>query len=289
MQKPGYHLYVEGAYTVNDLRSKNVLTKFSPFGTCYAVHGCSERTIVFIHGVGMNQHVWQSQIDYFSKDYTVIVYDMLGHGNSPMPSEDVQLVDYSNQLMDLVEHLGIREFNLVGHSVGALISVEFALQNPDKISDLVPINIVYKRDDLQSQNVLARANQVLELEQITSIDATLDRWFSNKTDKSSLNRIAVIRDYLSKVNPIGYGRTYKMFAQSDKGFVGRLDDLKAPTLYLTGDDDPNSTSWMSQQMADESPRGEFRSLAHEAHMMAYISPGKVNSVIEEFISNSHEG
>ncbi len=238
--------------------------------------------IVFIHGVGMNQQVWQPQIDYFSKNHTVVVYDMLGHGDSPMPVEDAYLMDYSNQLVELLEHLDIGQAILVGHSTGALISVEFTLQNPGKVLGLIPLNIVYKRDTQQSQNVLARANQVLEQEQLIDIDITLDRWFLNKTDQASLNKIAIIRDYLSQVNPVGYGRTYKMFAQSDKVFVGRLGHLQAPALYLTGEDDPNSTSWMSQQMARETPNGQAISIANEAHMMAYISPEKVNPIIDRF-------
>ena len=278
-----------GAYTVNDLSSENILNKFTPQGTCYTVHGCAEQTIVFIHGVGMNQHIWQSQIDYFSKNYTVVVYDMLGHGHSPVPPEDAQLVDYADQLVELVEHLGISKLVLVGHSTGALISVEFALQNSDKVLALLPINIVYNRDAQQSQNVLARANLVLEKERISGIDVTLDRWFSKKKDPTSLKKIAVIREYLSQVNPVGYGRTYKMFAQSDKVFIGRLGKLQVPVLYLTGGDDPNSTSWMSEQMAQESPQGEVNSIADEAHMMAYISPETVNPIIEEFlVRNSHK-
>ena len=268
-------------YALKDLRQSNQLN-FTPAGTCYSVFGDAESVIIFIHGVGMNQRVWQPQIDHFSKDHTVVVYDMLGHGDSPMPVEDVQLTDYSSQLSELLEYLDISQAILVGHSTGALISIEFTLDNPDKVLGLVPLIIVYKRDDQQSHNVLARANQVLEREQITGIDTTLDRWFSNKTDQSSLNKIKIIRDYLSRVNPIGYGRTYKMFAQSDKVFAGRLDQLQAPVLYLTGDDDPNSTPWMSRQMAQETPNGQAISIAYEAHMMAYISPEKVNPIIDRF-------
>ncbi len=249
----------------------------------YSLYGQGDTTLVFIHGVGMNQYVWQPQIDYFSDTYRIVVYDLLGHGGSPMPSEDASLEEYSDQLAALLEHLGINDVSLIGHSTGALISIEFTLRYPDKVTRLIPLNIVYKRDDQQSRSVLARANQVLEQEQITGIDTTLDRWFSNKTDQSSLERIAVIRDYLSQVNPVGYGRTYKMFAQSDKVFVGRLDQLDVPVLYLTGDDDPNSTPWMSEQMAQETPQGEVFSIAQEAHMMAYISPEKVNPIIDRFI------
>ena len=40
--------------------------------------------LIFIHGVGIQSDVWQPQIEYFSKTYRVIVYDLLGHGESPL-------------------------------------------------------------------------------------------------------------------------------------------------------------------------------------------------------------
>lgn len=266
---------------MKDLRQHSLC--FTPTRTCYRKYGSDNPVLVFIHGVGMNQHVWQPQVDYFCKDYGVVVYDLLGHGNSAMPSARASLVDYAAQLADLIEHLGVTEFNLVGHSVGALISVEFALQHPEKIISLVPLNIVYKRDQQQSDAVLERAKKVLAEQKISAIDVTLKRWFADATDAKSREKIEVIRSYLSEVNPDGYGQTYKMFAQSDRDFDGRLEQFRKPVLYLTGECDPNSTPAMSDQMAGDTPNGQATSIAGEAHMMAYISPEKVNPIIDRFI------
>ena len=51
---------------------------------------------------------------------------------------------------------------------------------------------------------------------------------------------------------------------------------------MTGEEDPNSTPAMSQQMAGETPNGSSKSIAGEAHMMSYIASEKVNPVIEQF-------
>ena len=285
-----YVITITGKHTMSDLRHDDTvhpsLTKISgisPNGSAYSVFGDADKTLIFIHGVGMNQQVWQPQIEWFSKRFRVVVYDLLGHGCSPMPCKQAQLSEYCSQLNALYDDLDIQDAVLIGHSTGALISVEFALNHPEKVISLIPMNIVYRRDQAMRKAVLGRANRVLQDNQIHGINVTLDRWFSSKTDPQKMEKIQCIRQFLEDADPVGYGRTYRMFAQSDEAFVGRLHQLKLPVLYLTGEADPNSTPQMSMQMAQDSPRGQVKTVNEEAHMMAYISPEKVNPIIEEFI------
>ena len=110
---------------MNDLsiERQKINRKFSADGTTYTVSGELPSTLVFIHGVGMNAEVWQSQFNYFSKAYTVIAYDFLGHGDSPMPDENPTLDDYVGQLSRFCKELRLESFSLVGHSMGALIAL----------------------------------------------------------------------------------------------------------------------------------------------------------------------
>jgi pimeloyl-ACP methyl ester carboxylesterase len=273
---------------MNDLsiERQKINRKFSADGTTYTVSGEFPSALVFIHGVGMNAEVWQSQFNYFSKAYTVIAYDFLGHGDSPMPDENPTLDDYVGQLSRFCKELRLESFSLVGHSMGALISVAFALKYPDKASSLVAINIVYDRTQEDQCRILARAEQVLESGEIGNIEPTLKRWFAGKSSPEEEHKIIRINKWLKAVSPYGYGSAYRLFALSDKAFMNKLSQLQMPVLYLTGNDDPNSTPAMSKKMAELTPRGEFYSIAKEAHMMAYIAPEKVNKIIEAFL-NKH--
>ena len=264
----------------------------TPQGTSYSVYGeilpgstSAIYTLVFIHGVGLNKLVWAPQICYFSSHYRIVVYDLLGHGSSPLPPKKVTLEHYSAQLAELLDHLKIASANFVGHSMGAIISVAFALEFPNRVESLVPMNIVYKRDALQKKSVMVRAEQVLKNQQISGINETLHRWFSAKTDVQSLKKIEQIRKWLSQIEPTGYGRTYRLFAESDNAFEGRLQQLNLPVLYLTGQDDANSTPEMSRLMAAESANANTMVIDNEAHMMAYISPDTINPIIIDFLRN----
>ena len=257
-------------------------TFYTKDGTAFKSYGDQPSPLIFIHGVGMRGDVWAPQVEYFSNDYQVITYDFLGHGESPLPPEEPVLDDYVEQLNNLLKHLGLSLISLVGHSMGALISVAFALKYPEKVKALVPINIAFNRSEEAQKGVLNRANQILQTNKILNIEQTLERWFKNKTSADNLKKIDKIRNWLANTSPQGYGRTYRLFALSDKVFLNKLSRLRPPVLYLTGDEDPNSTPAMSQQMAEETPNGSSNSLTGEAHMMSYIAADKVNPIIEQF-------
>ncbi len=257
-------------------------TFYTKDGTAFKSYGDQPSPLIFIHGVGMRGDVWSPQVEYFSNDYQVITYDFLGHGESHLPPEEPVLDDYVEQLNNLLKHLNLSLISLVGHSMGALISVAFALKYPDKVKALVPINIAFNRSEEAQKGVLNRANQILQTNKILNIEQTLERWFKNKTSADDLKKIDKIRNWLANTSPQGYGRAYRLFALSDKVFLNKLSRLRPPVLYLTGDEDPNSTPAMSQQMAEETPNGSSNSLTSEAHMMSYIAANKVNPIIEQF-------
>jgi len=273
---------------VSDLginNQKTVSNLFNIDGTAYKIFGDRPPTLIFIHGVGMCGEIWQPQVEYFSKSYRVITYDFLGHGQSPLPKKKPTLDDYVEQLNNLVDSIGVSNFSLVGHSMGAIISVAFARKFPLKVNALVPLNIVFNRSKKAQKDVLMRANQILESNKILNIEKTLERWFKNNVSPSELNKIDKVRSWLKNTSPKGYGEAYRLFALSDKVFINNLYQLKLPVLYLTGSEDPNSTTLMSEQISQETPNSSSKSVNGEAHMMSYIAANKVNPIIEQFFTD----
>ena len=264
---------------------KTVSNLFNKDGTSYKVFGDCPPTLIFIHGVGMCGEIWAPQVEYFFKKYQVITYDFLGHGQSPLPKNDPTLDDYVEQLNNLVDSIGVSNFSLVGHSMGAIISVAFARKFPQKINALVALNIVFNRNEKAQKDVLLRANQVLESNKILNIENTLERWFKNNISSAEMNKIDKVRNWLKNTSPKGYGEAYRLFALSDKVFINNLYQLKLPVLYLTGSEDPNSTPLMSEQISQETPNGSSKSVKGEAHMMSYIAANKVNPIIEQFFTD----
>lgn len=252
-------------------------------GTRCTVEGQGE-PLVLVHGVGMNKAVWAPQIDAFAATHQVVAYDLLGHGGSRLPPSHPTLADYAGQLARLLDALGIACANLVGHSMGALVALAFATAQPDRVLRLAALNAVHDRTPPQRAAVRARADELEARGIAAGLDGTLARWFGAPVEDHLSSHARQVRGWLAAVDPVGYGRTYRLFATADDAFVGKLDRLTMPSLFLTGEHDANSSPAMSRRMAEEAPLGTAQVVPGERHMMSFTSPGTVNPILRAFLA-----
>jgi pimeloyl-ACP methyl ester carboxylesterase len=273
-----------------ELVSGRAVSRGEAAGTSYSVYAPQSddvrETVVLIHGVGMNQSVWAPQIDALTAAYQVIVYDMLGHGASALPTPAPTLDEYASQLEALLDAMKIERAHVVGHSMGALVALEFALTHPQRTLSVAALNAVYDRTPAQREAVMSRAATLSDAPAAAGVDATLSRWFGDPVPGHLTQAAQAVRDLLLSVDPIGYARTYRLFASSDDAHVGRLAHLAVPALFLTGECDPNSSPSMSLAMADVAPYGRAEVISNERHMMNVTDPARVNERLLAFLAEA---
>jgi flavin reductase (DIM6/NTAB) family NADH-FMN oxidoreductase RutF/pimeloyl-ACP methyl ester carboxylesterase len=244
--------------------------------------------VILVHGVGMAAEIWSPQIAALSREYDVIAYDMLGHGGSTVPPADARLPDYADQLLAVMDGLGIAEAHVIGHSMGALVVLEFALLHPDRVRSVTALNAVYGRTPDQRAAVRQRAAALENGDMRGAAEATIARWFGDPISGRLAAAAGKTRHFLQSVDPAGYARAYGVFASSDNAHCGRLQNLRVPALFLTGEDDPNSTPAMSRAMAEAAPHARCEIVAGERHMMALTASDEINRHLTAFLSASVE-
>lgn len=258
---------------------------FDSVGTHYTRLGPADApVVVMIHGLGMNQDYWQPQVMAFAGTFHVVVYDIIGHGESPMPDEDISMDDMVDQLHGLLHDLEIERAHIVGHSMGALIATGFALAHPEQSLSLAALNGVYDRPADVRVAAEARAAEIMSGASCTGNETTFKRWFGDAPDDDQAETIAWIKAKVEDNDPTGYGRIYNLFSRSDDAYVGKLEGLACRALFLTGELDPNSLPLMSEKMAAAAPRGIAISLEGERHMMSLISPAATTNILGDFLS-----
>jgi pimeloyl-ACP methyl ester carboxylesterase len=254
-------------------------TGISPQGTAWSRFG-SGPVVVLIHGVGMAQAVWAPQIKALSKTFTVVTYDLWGHGKSLKAPEHSGLDQFAQQLKDLLVFLKLDQVCVVGHSMGALVALDFALNWPEICKSVVALNAVFCRNHQQSNAVMARAKALSAGVGFSNLDDTMSRWFGNPVPPELIAARDLASQLLSQNNPLGYAAAYTVFANSDRVHETRLKQLKVPALFFTGEMDPNSTPEMSLQMAQLAPMGQALVLAQQRHMMSLTAPYEVTLAIK---------
>ena len=93
--------------------------------------------LLLLHGLGADHTTWEPVIDQLARRYTVIAPDLLGHGQSDKPRADYSVGGYANGMRDLLTVLGIDKVNVVGHSFGGGVAMQFAYQFPERTERLM--------------------------------------------------------------------------------------------------------------------------------------------------------
>ncbi len=103
----------------------------------------SARPLVFLHGITGSRRYWEKRVAPLQRQYRLVIPDLLGFGMSPKPPVDYTVSRFSTSVRDFLEQEKIagRPHVLVGHSLGALISIQYAIEHPEEVEALVLLNL----------------------------------------------------------------------------------------------------------------------------------------------------
>ena len=239
--------------------------------------------MVFIHGVGLDHQMWNNQINDLD-EFSILTYDLLGHGKTPCDKEKLSLKDFSDQLERLLNYLKIDKINLVGFSLGSLIALNFSSHFQNKVEKLILIGTTYKRSDRERSLVLDRFNQA-KLNKPISKQA-LKRWFSDEYLEKNPKTYNLFMNVLNK-KP----EDHKNFLKAYELFANHYDDFEAikkidrKTLVMTGSDDVGSTPTMSKELAKDLANSIYIEIKNGKHLCSIECEDDVNMNIKNFIKN----
>ncbi|MBH8570024.1 alpha/beta hydrolase [Microvirga sp. STS02] len=112
--------------------------------TISGASGPGTRAIVFLHGLGGDQHDWRLVAPAFEDQYQVILLDLIGAGRSDLnayqpATTHSTLEGHANDLLGVLSALALHDVVFVGHSVAAMIGVIAAVRQPQRFSKMVLI------------------------------------------------------------------------------------------------------------------------------------------------------
>ena len=104
----------------------------TPFKCKYSIEGKGP-PIFLIHGIGSARDAWRFIIPKIKNNFTVVAYDLRGHGESPKPTTEFFLDDLVEDLEFLRKKLVIDKAYFVGHSLGGMIGPAYSLKYPKHV------------------------------------------------------------------------------------------------------------------------------------------------------------
>ena len=247
--------------------------------TFYLLNQKKNIPIVFIHGVGLNHSIWEPQIDDF--DNTVLAYDILGHGKTPLNKDNISFDDFSNQLISLVDELEMEKIHLVGFSIGSLIARNFATKFNDRLESLTLLCSIFNRSQEQQQIVKDRFELVKKSKTLSK--QALNRWFTDDYLEKHPNTYEKISSILEENNMENFLNIYQLFVNHKDN--EQFEKIKTKTLVITGEGDIGSTPKMSENLSKVINNSKVKIISKGKHLCSIECADDVNMAIKKHIQN----
>lgn len=253
------------------------------FSTRYSVSGAGP-ALVLIHGVGLARAMWEPALPRLEQRFTVIRYDLIGHGDTPAIGPSVTLHDFVEQLRALLDQLNVARAHILGFSLGGIVARGWAATYPHRTDRLVVLCSIAPRSAEQRQAIAGRLQQ-LEVHGVAgTIDAAIERWFTSAFIARRPDVIARTRAMLLAAQTPGYPAAYRFFATADDVIDGLEARIDCPLLAITAEDDVGSTPEMSARIAAQARFGRVHVVPALKHMAVVEAPCAVLDPIIRFLA-----
>jgi pimeloyl-ACP methyl ester carboxylesterase len=238
--------------------------------------------VVFVHGFSLDRRMWDDQIEDFARRYRVIRYDVRGYGRSAVPGSEGYY--HADDLVGLVDYLGIEKAHIVGLSLGAAIAAEFVLAYTERASSLVAVDPViwgYR----WSPEYGASLGALWQAGRESGVQAATALWLRHPMFAPALERPEVAERLLRIINDYsGWHWTH-----DDPGLLperrafDRLEEISVPTLTMVGERDMPDFHVITDALKERIPRARKIVLPRAGHMSNMEAPGEFNAAVLSFL------
>ncbi len=259
-------------------------------GLSYLTAGEEGPAIVFLHGWGAFKELWWSTLRDLGRDYRCFAIDMPGHGESRIGRAD-QIERIATLVADFCADLGLTSIILVGHSMGGSVAVELTLHYPHLVQRLALIDAAVDAYRMPAYTRLyllpAIGWPVFRITQaIGRAFRPIGQRIPHDHGGGWIRPWVRRASYLATFDPEGLYRILRsLFAtRADE----RLQQIRVPTLVLTGQFDSLVPPSHARRLAQDIPGARYVVLPASIHNPMDEQPGAFTRALRAFLSDDGE-
>lgn len=261
-------------------------TRAADLTVAYELSGAEDAPVlVLVNGLGQSMHVWSAILAPLSTTHRVLRYDLRGHGLTSDGRPHNEGIDVlADDLVALLDALGIARANVAGLSIGGLVAQCVAARYPNRIASIV---------------LLATGNQIgtrvgwderiaaVERDGMTGIaEAVLQRWFTPRTSAERPEIVDGFRTMLLRTPAGGYAAGCR--AVRDADLRGTDAAIRCPALVVSGAADAVTPPSAGSAMHEAIPGAQMRVVEGASHILPVERPDATADAIRAFLAGLHE-
>ena len=232
-------------------------------------------TVVLSNSLGSTLSMWDAQLPALSRVAQVVRYDTRGHGASPVPDGPYSLDDLADDVIALLDRLGLERVHFVGLSLGGMTGMRLAARDPERIERLVVLCTSPRLEP--TQGWLDRAATVRSQGTGAVAYAVVSRWYTASFLARETERVAAAVATVAATPPEGYAGCCEAIAGMD--LRPDLPSISAPTLAIAGADDPATPPPHLDLIAASVQDGRLLVVPESAHLANDEQPDTITPAI----------
>ncbi|MDE0309180.1 MAG: alpha/beta hydrolase [Acidiferrobacterales bacterium] len=239
--------------------------------------------LFLIHGIGSARSAWRLLLPVLAQQFTVVTYDLRGHGSSARPDGEFGLDDLVEDLEQIRKMTGIDQAHFAGHSLGGMIGPAYARKYPDRVLSLGLLSTAAGRTEDDRSKVWSVVHE-MERKGIGNVLQTMtERWF---TARFIEQHPEVVRARLKQVMDTDaevFLNAFRIYAGTE--MLAWLHEIVQPTLILTGENDGGCSPRLNRKIADKIPNSKLVILPDYKHSILLEAGEEVAVHIVRFIQD----
>jgi 3-oxoadipate enol-lactonase len=235
--------------------------------------------LVLSNSLGTTLEMWGPQLPSLGERFLVVRYDRRGHGRSAVPPGPYSVADLGNDVLGLLDDLGLERASFCGLSIGGAVGMWLATSAPERIDRLVLCctRPAFPPPEQWSERAAAvRAGGVA-----TVAETVLGRWFTPSFHAEHPDVVDRFRTMLLETPAEGYAACCEALGSFDA--VAGLGRIAAPTLVVSGADDPVSPPEAGAALAAAIPGARHAVVDGAAHIANVEQPAAFTSLLLEHL------
>lgn len=192
----------------------------------------SKGNIILLHTIGKSLQEFNNLIPYFQSEYNILRYDLLGHGQSELPSKFLSLDLLVRQLAFMANHFMKKDFYLIANPASGYVASRFCRDYGERISGIIllsppPVYLpLHARQDIVNQMKKHAASSFEDYKQFI---------ISNSTVKIDNGSLLTLKAQFEQTSERAYFEFMNAYLTED--LIGDFKDIRIPILVLAGAQD----------------------------------------------------
>jgi 3-oxoadipate enol-lactonase len=252
--------------------------------THYVLEGPAGAPVVtFSHSLAASLEMWEPQVAAIADRYRVLRYDTRGHGGSEVPPGPYTLEMLADDVLGLLDALGVERTHFVGLSMGGMIAQAVALKRPGVLASLVLADTACRMPPDSGPLWDARIAMAESQGMAALAEGTIERWFTPPFIERAPEVVDRVRMLIRTTPPHGFAGCSQAIRTLD--YADRLREIRTPTLIVVGQEDLGTPVAAAEAIHAAIAGSKLVVLPSAAHLSNVEQAEKFNHALLGFLAD----